>query len=158
MNLAERYESQQYETEQTSAGLPTPVTAAFEGSNEIAAARTLARDYLASLRDVHGRQVTERAVDLIQLVVSELVTNAAKYAPGPCLLTLDAGENEDTLQITAWDSSTTLPIVQRPDPARIGQHGLEIVNALCRSLKAHRAPVGKRITATIALTTPDPHR
>jgi hypothetical protein len=45
-----------------------------------------------------------------------------------------------------------LPAVQAPDTNRIGQHGLEIVMALCRSFEVHREPVGKRIKATVVLT------
>jgi hypothetical protein len=32
---------------------------------------------------VHGLPVSERVMGMVQLVVSELVTNARKYAPGP---------------------------------------------------------------------------
>ncbi|MFJ4126595.1 ATP-binding protein, partial [[Kitasatospora] papulosa] len=35
----------------------------------------------------------------------------------------------------------------------VGQHGLEIVIALSRSFEMHREPVGKRIKATITLTS-----
>jgi anti-sigma regulatory factor (Ser/Thr protein kinase) len=50
---------------------------------------------------------------MVQLVVSELVTNARKYAPGPCLLNLEISEG--AVQISVWDSSTTLPSVQLAD-------------------------------------------
>ncbi|MBX4178394.1 ATP-binding protein [Streptomyces geysiriensis] len=86
---------------------------------------------------------------MVQLVVSELVTNARKYAPGPCLLDLEI--NEGAVQITVWDSDTTLPSVQAADPTRIGQHGLEIVMALSQTFCVHREPVGKRITASLVL-------
>jgi hypothetical protein len=33
----------------------------------------------------------------------------------------------------------------------VGQHGLEIVTAVCRSFQASREPVGKRITAAVEL-------
>lgn len=66
---------------------PIAVSAAFEGSAEIAEARDMARDFLTSLQAVHGLPVSARAMGMVQLVVSELVTNARKYAPGPCLLT-----------------------------------------------------------------------
>lgn len=85
----------------------------------------------------------------MQLVVSELVTNARKYAPGPCLLTLEV--NQGVLEVTVWDSNPSLPVAQAPDPERVGQHGLEIVMALCRSFEMHREPVGKRIAAAVAL-------
>jgi hypothetical protein len=34
----------------------------------------------------------------------------------------------------------------------VGRHGLEITRAVSRSYEAHREPVGKRVTALIALT------
>ncbi|MEU6098317.1 ATP-binding protein [Streptomyces sp. NPDC047079] len=124
-------------------------SAAFEGSEEIAAARDMARGFLTSLQAVHGLPVSKRAMGMVQLVVSELVTNARKYAPGPCLLTLEA--HQGAVEVTVWDSSTTLPAVMAPDPGRIGKHGLEIVMAVCRSFEVHREPVGKRIKVAVVL-------
>ncbi|CAM5572088.1 hypothetical protein SGRIM128S_02069 [Streptomyces griseomycini] len=57
-------------------GLRVGVAAAFEGAADIAEARTLARDFLASLQAVHGVPVSLRAAGMVELVVSELVTNA----------------------------------------------------------------------------------
>ncbi len=125
------------------------VSAVLEGSEDIAAARGMARDFLTSLQAVHGVPVWKRAMGTVQLVVSELVTNARKYAPGPCLLTLEV--NDGAVEVTVWDSSTTLPVVLAPDPSRVGQHGLEIVMAVCRSFEVHREPVGKRVKTAIAL-------
>ncbi|MFE9406379.1 ATP-binding protein [Streptomyces sp. NPDC006530] len=125
------------------------VSAVLEGSEDIAAARGMARDFLTSLQAVYGLPVWKRAMGTVQLVVSELVTNARKYAPGPCLLTLEV--NDGAVEVTVWDSSTTLPVVLAPDPSRVGQHGLEIVMAVCRSFEVHREPVGKRVKTAIAL-------
>ncbi|MEU2930787.1 ATP-binding protein [Streptomyces sp. NPDC007251] len=125
------------------------VSQAFEGSEEIAAARDLARLFLRDVQAVHGLPVSGRVMGMVQVVVSELVTNARKYAPGPCLLTLQI--EDGTVQITVWDSSTTLPTILPPDPGRVGQHGLEIVMAVCASFAVHREPVGKRITASVML-------
>ncbi|WP_199921318.1 ATP-binding protein [Streptomyces globisporus] len=121
----------------------------FEGSEDIAVARELARTFLADVQAVHGLPVSERAMSVVELVVSELVTNARKYAPGPCLLTLEAVGG--AVEVTVWDSNPTPPAVLAPDPTRIGQHGLEIVMALGQSFAVHREPVGKRITTTITL-------
>jgi anti-sigma regulatory factor (Ser/Thr protein kinase) len=128
---------------------PIAASAAFEGSAEIAEARDLARGFLVSVQAVHGLPVSARAMGMVQLVVSELVTNARKYAPGPCLLDLEIGEG--AVQISVWDSSTTLPSVQAADPERIGQHGLEIAMAVSQTFCVHREPVGKRITAAVEL-------
>ncbi|GAA4547502.1 hypothetical protein GCM10023097_29430 [Streptomyces collinus] len=40
---------------------------------------------------------------------------------------------------------------QAADAGRVGQHGLEIVMAVCRSIEIRREPVGKRIRAAIVL-------
>ncbi|WP_439678521.1 ATP-binding protein [Embleya sp. MST-111070] len=130
-------------------GAPVMVTAMFEGGEEIAAARALTRDFLTDLQAVHGLPVSNRVMGVVQLVVSELVTNARRHAPGPCTLTLEASDG--TIDVTVWDGDPTLPIARAADPGRVGQHGLEIVLAVARGFTACREPVGKRITATIAL-------
>ncbi|MFI8536113.1 hypothetical protein ACIGMX_38405 [Streptomyces aquilus] len=59
--------------------------AAFEGSAEIIEAGAMARDFFTTVQAVHGLPVSKRALGTVQVVVSELVTNARRYAPGPCL-------------------------------------------------------------------------
>ncbi|MEU7062068.1 ATP-binding protein [Streptomyces sp. NPDC046197] len=125
------------------------VSAVFEGTAEIAEARDMARDFLTSVQVDHGLPVSKRAMGMVQLVVSELVTNARKYAPGPCLVDLEISEG--AVQVNVWDSSTTLPSVLETDPNRIGKHGLEIVMAVSQTFCVTREPVGKRITAAVVL-------
>lgn len=125
------------------------VSGAFEGSEDIAVARDLARAFLTDVQAVHGLPVSARAMGMVQLVVSELVTNARKYAPGPCLLSLEI--NGGAIEVTVWDSNPMPPAILAPDPTRIGQHGLEIVMAVGQSFAIHREPVGKRITTAIVL-------
>ncbi|GGX23230.1 ATP-binding protein [Streptomyces chryseus] len=125
------------------------VSGAFEGSEDIAAARELARSFLTDVQAVHGLPVSGRAMGMVQLVVSELVTNARKYAPGPCLLTLEV--KSGAVEVSVWDSNPTPPAILAPDPTRIGQHGLEIVMAVGQSFAVHREPVGKRISTAIVL-------
>ncbi|WP_405547404.1 ATP-binding protein [Streptomyces phaeochromogenes] len=131
------------------AARPVAVSVAFEGGEEIAAARDVAQGILVMVQAVHGLPVSRRVMGMVQLVVSELVTNAHKYAPGPCLLDLEI--SDAAVQVCVWDSSTTLPSVLPADPGRIGQHGLEIVMAVCRSFAVDREPVGKRITVAVVL-------
>ncbi|MFD3617130.1 ATP-binding protein [Streptomyces sp. NPDC058676] len=128
---------------------PIAVSAVFEDSAEIAVARDMVRDFLVSVQADHGLPVSKRAMGMVQLVVSELVTNARKYAPGPCLVDLEISEG--AVQVHVWDSSTTLPSVLETDPNRIGKHGLEIVMAVSQTFCVSREPVGKRISAAIML-------
>ncbi|MEV6841560.1 ATP-binding protein [Streptomyces sp. NPDC051133] len=130
---------------------PLTCSEAFAGSGDIAAARDLAVDFLTHAQDAHGIPVSGQATDMVKLVVSELVTNARKHAPGPCLLILEISDN--TVRVAVWDSNPTLPTIPAPDPRRVGQHGLEIVTTICQSFEAHRKPVGKSITVAIGLAS-----
>ncbi|MFF8908208.1 ATP-binding protein [Streptomyces olivaceoviridis] len=125
-------------------------SAAYEGSPaDIAAARDLARAFLTRVQADHGLPVSERVMGVVQLVVSELVTNACKHAPGPCLVDLEL--SGDSVGIAVWDTTPVLPVAKAADPGRVGQHGLEIVMAVCQGFEVHREPVGKRITASVML-------
>ncbi|MGV2920363.1 ATP-binding protein [Streptomyces alfalfae] len=115
----------------------------------IAEARHLATDFLRQAGAFHDVPVSSRAVDLTQLVVSELVTNALKYAPGPVLM--DLRISDGTVEVTVWDSDPTVPAAREADPGRIGQHGLEIVMRITEHLSVQRESVGKRVTARLLL-------
>ncbi|MFF9496530.1 hypothetical protein [Streptomyces flaveolus] len=56
---------------------PAAATAAFEGTEGIAAARDLVRSFLTDLQAVHGLPVSCRVMGIVQFVVSELVTGPA---------------------------------------------------------------------------------
>ncbi|MCT9137726.1 ATP-binding protein [Streptomyces janthinus] len=120
----------------------------------IARARHHAADFLTRLRDEHDLDVSPRAMDLTQLVVSELVTNSRKYAPGPVLMELRV--TGAAVEVVVWDSDPAVPAARAADPDRVGQHGLEIVKAVTQGLDIERQPVGKRITARISLTDTRP--
>ncbi|GGU22357.1 hypothetical protein GCM10010244_56260 [Streptomyces coeruleorubidus] len=68
-----------------------------------------------------------------QLVVSELVTNARKYAPGPVLIKLRI--SGDGVEAVVWDSDPVLLVARAADAGRVGQHGLEIVMAVAQGLR-----------------------
>ncbi|MEW2267047.1 ATP-binding protein [Streptomyces sp. NPDC047853] len=120
-----------------------------DDGTDISRARHLATGFLTKVQSEHGLPVAQRAMDLTQLVVSELVTNARKYAPGTILM--DLRIIGDTVEVQVWDSDADLPMARAADAGRVGQHGLEIVMAVAQSFEAHREPVGKRICVRIAL-------
>ncbi|MET9116688.1 ATP-binding protein [Streptomyces longwoodensis] len=125
-------------------------TMALEGDGtSIAQARHLAARFLTRVQVEHGLPVSQRALDVTQLVVSELVTNARKYAPGPVLM--DLRIVNDVVEIVVWDSAPVLPVARAADAGRVGQHGLEIVMAVAQGYEVQMEPVGKRVTVRIAL-------
>ncbi|WP_236059729.1 ATP-binding protein [Actinacidiphila acididurans] len=119
-------------------------------STSIAAARAFTARFLAQAAAEYGVTAGRQALADAQLVVSELVTNSVKYAPGPCAVRLEITGGR--LEVTVWDTGTSLPEPRPPEPGRVGQHGLEIVLALCEDVEVRSAPVGKRITARAVLT------
>ncbi|WP_353946372.1 ATP-binding protein [Streptomyces sp. HUAS MG91] len=131
------------------AGSLEQVIALDGGSGCISEARDAARRFLSEARDEHRMNVPDVTVENAQLVVSELVTNLIKYAPGPGLLQLRI--DDSGVQVEVWDSGPAQPLVHGTDPHRVGQHGLEIVTLLTESLTVHSTTVGKRIVATLAL-------
>ncbi|MFB6654098.1 ATP-binding protein [Streptomyces microflavus] len=116
-----------------------------------------ARDFTATfLRQARSRgvSVTTDIVEVAQLVVSELATNARRHAPGPARLLLEIAAGN--VQITVWDTVPALPTPHSPDPRRVGQHGLEIVKMLAQHLDVTPEPPGKRITAHLSLPETGP--
>jgi anti-sigma regulatory factor (Ser/Thr protein kinase) len=115
----------------------------------IADARHFATEYLTGSQRGLRSPLPESATEAVHLVVSELITNAVKYGADPIELTLSL--THDAVTVTVRDGDTTLPAPRPADPARVGQHGLEIVAALSQAVDVRREPSGKRISARIAL-------
>ncbi|MFF3409610.1 ATP-binding protein [Streptomyces sp. NPDC002742] len=134
--------------DETASLLETSLALDSDGSR-IAQARHMAAAFLTKVRDDHGIPVVTAAVEIVRLIVSELVTNARKYAPGPALLYLRV--TSAVVRVELWDSNPAVPAAQALDPERIGQHGLEIVRALAQTVIVERTPLGGRITVDIAL-------
>ncbi|GHG41301.1 MULTISPECIES: ATP-binding protein [Streptomyces] len=118
-------------------------------SGAIASARAFTADFLAAAPPVRLEPVPDERVELAQLVVSELVTNAVRHAAGSCRLLLEL--HQDTLEISVFDGDAAAPVPRGHDPRRIGQHGVEIVVAVCESLTVEPAPEGKRVRACLSL-------
>ncbi|WP_394425598.1 ATP-binding protein [Streptomyces sp. SGAir0957] len=118
----------------------------------IARARASAAGFLRRAREQYRLPVADRIVENVQLVVSELVTNAIKYAPGPARLQMRI--QDATVWIEVWDSAPHRLAVHDTNPQRIGQHGLEIVTLLTRTLTVYPDSVGKRVTASLDLHPP----
>jgi anti-sigma regulatory factor (Ser/Thr protein kinase) len=117
-------------------------------SSVIGAARDFTAAFLAGLRQA-GVPIERRQHDDAVLVISELVTNVVRHAPGPCRLTLELAGSD--LEITVSDTSTRQPVPQPFQPQRIGQHGLEIVLALCASVESRPTAEGKAVHAVMPL-------
>lgn len=115
----------------------------------IAEARAFAAEFLQQLRTEWCAGIDARSDGAVQLVVSELVTNADRHSEGPYILELEG--TDTSITVAVYDSSATLPRVFPRDPERVGRHGLEIVRALALDVGVERVPVGKRVRAVLPL-------
>ncbi|MFJ3439090.1 ATP-binding protein [Streptomyces cyaneofuscatus] len=118
----------------------------YDGSLVIGEARDFAGEFLDRAA-VRGVPVTGIKRQDALLVVSELVTNAVRHAPGPCTLALDL--QDGVLEIAVSDASGGSPQPQPFEPQRVGQHGLEIVQALCTRIGTETTAFGKTIRANV---------
>ncbi|MFF8016941.1 ATP-binding protein [Streptomyces sp. NPDC007929] len=82
-----------------------------------------------------------------ELVVSELVTNAIRHAPGPCGMVLRLLGDE--LAITVWDTSAVRPVVRERDGRRFGGHGMHVVHTVSSEVAVTPLGRGKEITACL---------
>ncbi|GAB2575802.1 hypothetical protein GCM10027168_05960 [Streptomyces capparidis] len=131
----------------TGGGWPVRVRVEFEGGRgTIAAAREAAAAYaLALAADTPARAPGAR--DNLLLVVSELVTNAVRHAPGPCVLHLS--HSRAGVRVVVSDTSRTLPRVREADPAGGGGLGWPLVRLLARRAGAVPRPDGKDVHAVV---------
>lgn len=131
-----------------SEGLGVPhLRADFDGrSGTIARARDAADTFLTSLAGSTPPS-GERSHDDVLLVVSELVTNAVRHAPGPLTLCL-AFTPSGLVQVTVRDTSPATPQPREADlNSATGGFGWSIVERIAERLRVHPLPDGKEIHA-----------
>lgn len=92
----------------------------------------------------------DATVGQAELIVSELATNVARYAPGACLI--EAGLTDDgRISITVSDESVSPIRITPPGPAATESGlGLFMILALGASLTVSATDTGKTVTATFA--------
>ncbi|MEV6795226.1 ATP-binding protein [Streptomyces sp. NPDC051320] len=122
---------------------PPEVCVDFDGAPGcIAEAREAAGAFLRH----HAPHVCHTFHVDVLLVVSELVTNAVRHAPGPLILEL--GLLPGGIGITVRDTSSSLPRTRTPD--RTGGRGWPIVQSLARRVRVVPRRNGKAVHAELA--------
>ncbi|MEU3911497.1 ATP-binding protein [Streptomyces sp. NPDC029721] len=111
-----------------------------EGGGAPARARREVRS-LAEEAGADGRPVPTAVREAALLVAGELVTNAVKYAPGPC--GLDVVWSAGGLDIDVTDSNPAPPRGRRADPTgATGGYGWPLVRWLCSRVDVRPTPEG----------------
>ncbi|MFB7450329.1 SpoIIE family protein phosphatase [Streptomyces sp. NPDC056194] len=125
-------------------GLPSEAVGDWRLPREprsVGRARELARAQLAAWD-------LEPLVDTVELLVSELVTNALRYGEGEIRLRL---LRDRTLVCEVWDSGLVQPRRRRARDTDEGGRGLQLVGLLSASWGSRRTPRGKTVWFELAL-------
>lgn len=129
-----------------------PHSITLTGVGAAAAARRAAREFLAQ-----SPGAAAGLADTVELVVSELVTNAIRHATGPCRLELD--HTDGGVRVSVHDDDAhAAPAPRDHGPLRVGGHGLELVRALSAELVVTATATGKTVTAHIRARDTPPAR
>lgn len=112
---------------------------------------------VADARKTAARQLAEWGLEELvfttELVVSELVTNAIRYATGPIRLRLI---RERALVCEVFDGGATAPHLRHPRTTDEGGRGLLLVSQFTQRWGTRFVPEGKIIWAEQSLTDPSP--
>ncbi|MHA6763999.1 ATP-binding protein [Streptacidiphilus sp. PAMC 29251] len=110
----------------------------------VAAARDFATTFFTAPDEPLAEPVLRDAI----LVVSELVSNAVRHAPGPCTLRLTQDPEQVTIAVS--DGIATLPMPRSADLAGgTGGFGWHLLKELARYVRITLTPHGKTITAVV---------
>ncbi|MEV1175436.1 ATP-binding protein [Nonomuraea sp. NPDC049784] len=82
-------------------------------------------------------------MDVMQLLASELLTNAVEHAQGDPVLTLSA--RGGTLRCEVWDEDPRLPCTRQSGPSDEGGRGLFMVHLLSRRWGVDLTHAGKAV-------------
>ncbi|WP_055599821.1 SpoIIE family protein phosphatase [Streptomyces aureus] len=125
-------------------GLPSEAVGDWRLPREprsVGRARELARTQLKAWE-------LEPLVDTVELLVSELVTNALRYGEGEIRLRL---LRDRTLVCEVWDAGLVQPRRRRAKDTDEGGRGLQLVGLLSSSWGSRRTPRGKTVWFELAL-------
>lgn len=103
----------------TSARLKVPAVPASAGET---------RHWAVALVREHGAEAT--ATRTVELLVSEVVTNAVKYGAVADAIAVSLRCVDGSVTIRVTDDSTVRPVVRRARPRDLGGRGMELVERL----------------------------
>ena len=123
-------------------------------ASDVHAARATRKAATAALRTLTD---SEESIGAAELVIGELLSNAARHTDGNVCLEL--GTEDGHAEISVYDSSTDFAMdVKRPlDEMAENGRGLYIISKLARRLSIHPLDgVGKRVSVTLELPYSEP--
>lgn len=96
-------------------------------------------------RRVIGSGLTADALELVELLTSELVTNAVLHSGTACELRVIC-KGDDVVRVEVADGSRQRPIVRRSkDPLALNGRGMQFVDRLATRWGVDPDPLGKKV-------------
>ncbi len=89
------------------------------------------------------RHVAQPVVETVELLTSEVVTNAILHTGSAPELVVRVVEAR--VRVEVHDTSSAVPVVLEPDPYEQGGRGMRIVDGLARAWGVEHVPTGKRV-------------
>lgn len=105
-----------------------------------------------SVRVARSYGASDATLHVVELLTSEVVTNAVKYGHVADSIDVDVRCAHDELVISVSDDNPTPPLVLEPDAGRAGGQGMRVVAGLARSWGWLPTRHGKRVWFTVPLT------
>jgi two-component sensor histidine kinase len=96
------------------------------------------------------RHLAESAVRDAALLISELVTNAVRYAGGIITVVIEC--LGDCVAVAVRDDSSAAPVLRHPGPAEPSGRGLQLVEMLATKWGCQLAPSGSGKTVWFTVT------
>ena len=106
------------------------------------------RDVRRFVRDVMRSWGDDELGDVVEVLASELATNAVQHAQSPFRVAISRAPA--LIRVAVRDTSFLPPEQLRRDPARLGGRGVRLVDALSQSWGTNHEPDGKTVWAEVA--------
>jgi len=98
---------------------------------------------------LRAQDAPEHAVDLGELLTSEVVTNAVKYGSADHGIVLSVGWVDSRVTVRVTDANPSAPVVHRSAPEDLGGRGMELVEMLAESWGVESHAEGKTVWFTV---------
>lgn len=105
-----------------------------------------------SVRRARSYGASDATLHVVELLTSEIVTNAVKYGRVTHAIDLDMECGLHALTVSVTDDNPSPPLVLAPGSGRAGGQGMHVVERLARSWGWLPTRRGKRVWFTVPLT------
>ncbi|MFS0701838.1 ATP-binding protein [Cellulomonas sp. 179-A 4D5 NHS] len=109
----------------------------------------LSRRWSVRLTRAYG--APERATRVVELLTSEVVTNAIKYGQVTGSIELSMHYSGNVVEVSVTDENPAPPVILAPHKLQVGGRGMQLVQRLAHRWGSEPTDRGKRVWFQVAL-------